>query len=326
MTALKPTVLLATRDRANTLEAVLNHYCTIQSPPAGWDFVIVDNGSADRTAQVVHDFRGRLPLTYCQESTPGKSAALNTGLGHVTGDLVALTDDDVFPRSDWLVRLCNAAAEHDAFSVFGGIIVPRWETPPSQLILRSVPLPMCFAIHAPGMREGPSDPNRAFGGNVAIRASVFRAGYRFDPTIGPRPTSYAMGSETDLISRLANDGYRVWCCEQAIVEHLVPRAHLKTSWILKRAERWGRARARFDARENPGPVPSWLGVPRWLFRAAAVQIGKAAAAALTADGAGVFRARWQLHELRGWAVEVRESRMATPASRPITARQPDSIV
>jgi len=280
--------------------------------------VIVDNGSSDGTRQVVESFRDRLPITYCFEPTPGKNVALNTGLPLATGDLIVFTDDDIFPRADWLVRLCTAAAEHESYAIFGGIIVPRWEVPPPELIREAIPLSMCYAIHAPGMREGPGDPNRAFGGNVAIRADVFRVGYRFDPSIGPRPESYAMGSETHLIRRLANDGMKVWCCADAVVEHLIPRAHLETSWILKRAERWGRARARFDLAENPR-VATWFGIPRWIFRAAAAQAGSLAGAALLGNAGKLFRARWELHELRGWALETREAK-ASPAQNGAGAR------
>jgi glycosyltransferase involved in cell wall biosynthesis len=310
VTALKPSVLLATRNRASILEAVLNEYCRLQAPLGGWDVVIVDNGSTDRTKDVIHGFRDRLPITYCFEPTPGKNAALNAGLPFVTGDLIVFTDDDIFPRPDWLVELCAAAAAHESYSIFGGIILPRWETPPSDLIREAIPQSMCFGIHVSGMHEGPGDSNRAFGGNVAIRADVFHAGYRFDTSVGPRPTSYAMGGETNLIRRLVGDGLGVWCSERAIVEHLVPRAHLETSWILKRAERWGRARARFDAVDAPGPVATWLGIPRWIFRAAMGHIGAAAHAAFSGDSVRLFRARWDLRELLGWALEARESRNA----------------
>jgi glycosyltransferase involved in cell wall biosynthesis len=278
VTALKPTVLLATRNRASTLEAVLNEYRHLQAPLGGWDVVIVDNGSTDRTKDVILGFRDRLPITYCFEATPGKNAALNAGLPFVTGDLIVFTDDDIFPRPDWLVELCAAAAAHESYSIFGGIILPRWETPPSDLIRDAIPQSMCFGIHASGMHEGPGDSNRAFGGNVAIRADVFHAGYRFDTSVGPRPTSYAMGGETSL--------------------------------ILERAERWGRARARFDAVDAPGPVATWLGIPRWIFRAAMGHIGAAAHATLSGDSVRLFRARWDLRELLGWALEARESRNA----------------
>jgi glycosyltransferase involved in cell wall biosynthesis len=61
--------------------------------PGGWKLVIVDNGSTDRT-------RDKLRLTYLFEFKRGKNAGLNTGLAHVEGDLIVLTDDDAVPRTD----------------------------------------------------------------------------------------------------------------------------------------------------------------------------------------------------------------------------------
>jgi hypothetical protein len=223
----------------------------------------------------------------------------------VCSDLVVFTDDDIFPRSDWLVQLCAAAEAHEDFSVFGGAIEGRWEAPPSDSIRQAVSLSVCYAIHGPEMREGPGDAARAFGGNVAIRREVFLAGHRFDTSYGPRPQKYAMGGETELLLRLSREGHKVWFCEQAVVEHLVPSAHMTTDWILKRAERWGRSRARLGAEVGPANVPRLFGIPRWAFRAAAERAAEAAYAALRGDQAGLLQARWELHELRGSVSEQR---------------------
>lgn len=323
MMSSRPTVLIATRNRASTLAAVLDAYCRLESPPAGWDLVIVDNGSTDRTAEVIRSFSDRLPITYCFEGTPGKNAALNTGLPLVTGDLVVFSDDDIFPKTDWLVRLCEAADEHEGYSVFAGIIFPRWETAPSSVIREAIPLAIAYSFHPSGLREGPARPNNALGGNVAIRAAIFRRGYRFNTAIGPRPTSYTMGSEAEFIHRLARDGETIWCCEQATVEHLIPRSNLETPWILERAVRWGRCRCFFDALDSNQTHPSWWGIPRWIFRAAIGQAAAAAGAALTGNATKLLHARWRLRFLRGVAYESRELNKSRPRRmRPVT--QPDA--
>lgn len=314
MSSVRPTILLATRNRASTLEAVLNEYCRLEAPATGWDMVIVDNGSSDRTKQVVDAFSDRLRISYCVEPRPGKNAALNSGLALVTGDLIVFTDDDIFPKTDWLVQLCAAADTQESYTVFGGIIRPRWEVPPSDLIWKTIPMDVCFGIHSSSVREGPADAGQVFGGNVAIRAEVFRSGFRFDPSIGPRPTAYAMGGETELIRRLELDGRKVWCCSTAIVEHLIPRVHLKISWILRRAERSGRAGAlRFDVPASPAGEPvrvarTWFGVPRWIFLDAASACATAVRAALVGNSQRFLRARWRLHVLLGAA---RQSRART---------------
>jgi len=307
------TVLLATRNRASTLETVLRTYCDLASPPGGWDMVVVDNGSSDRTAEVIRSFRDRLPITYAFEGKPGKNAALNTGLAFVTGDLIAFTDDDIFPETDWLVRLCEAAGANESYAIFAGVVNPRWETAPSEVIRRAIPLGIAYAFHPPGMREGPGRPNHALGGNVGLRTEIFRQGYRFNTSIGPRPSAYTMGSEAELIRRLVRDGLTIWCCERATVEHLIPRSHLETTWLFERAERWGRCRRFFDALEMDRTEPSWWGVPRWIFRASTIQTAAVARATLSGNAVKLLQARWRLHFLRGVAFEARRLRRARPS-------------
>lgn len=114
------TVLLATKNRAQLLSRVLESFCSLETPDSGWKLVVVDNGSTDESTKVLESFRGRLPLQALIEANPGKNSALNAGLRFIEGDLTVLTDDDVFPRSDWLVQLRKAANAHPEFTMFGG--------------------------------------------------------------------------------------------------------------------------------------------------------------------------------------------------------------
>src|SRR2546429_408124 len=103
------TVLIATRNGTKTLPALLKAYCAIVRPAGGWKLVIVDNSSTDGTQAIIASFKSRLPITSVLEQAPGKNAALNAGLPFVEGDLVVFSDDDAFPRPDWLVQLRTAA-------------------------------------------------------------------------------------------------------------------------------------------------------------------------------------------------------------------------
>src|SRR5215469_7473654 len=126
------TVVFATRDRSNLLSKVLESFCQLREPSGGWKLVAVDNGSKDDTARLLESFADRLPMRTIFEATPGKNNALNAALQFIEGDLAVFTDDDVFPRVDWLVQLRTAADTHPAYSIFGGLILPRWEVrPPS---------------------------------------------------------------------------------------------------------------------------------------------------------------------------------------------------
>src|SRR5438105_6746631 len=124
------TVLLATRNRAAILRETLGAFCNLQEPASGWKLVIADNGSRDQTSAVLAWYANRLPLQVVSEPTGGKNSALNVGLGLVEGDLTVFTDDDTFPKRDWLIELRKAADAQPMYSLFGGAVVPRWESPP----------------------------------------------------------------------------------------------------------------------------------------------------------------------------------------------------
>ena len=166
------TVLFATRNRAPLLRNVLEAYCNLQSPPGGWKLVVVDNGSTDQTAQIAASFTGRLPIHFSIEAKAGKNVALNTGLDLLEGDLVVLTDDDAFPRPDWLVQLRRAADDQPAYSLFGGKILPRWEIIPPAWIRWIRDAGPVYTLTDDAQREGQIAAFLVFGPNMAVRASI----------------------------------------------------------------------------------------------------------------------------------------------------------
>lgn len=299
------TVLIATYNGAKTLPEVLNAYCQLPTPAGGWKLVIVDNGSTDTTKEIIHSFADRLPLTYLFESSKGKNAALNAGLASVEGDLVVLTDDDTLPRADWLMEIRRAADSHPSFSMFGGTVVPHWEIRPEEWIPAWVPLAPVFTITDPSWKEGPISPNLVFGTNMAIRAEIFEAGYRFDVGVGPRGHNYAMGSETELTLRLAKAGFKAWHCKQAVVEHIIRKFQMKRAWILGRALRFGRGQYRLKIQYEIVKRKSYLGIPRYLIKEIVKQGLYVGHAKLRGDAAELFQKCWTFNYLLGQVIEAR---------------------
>jgi len=296
------TVLFATRNRWSLLGDVLESYCHLQPPSAGWKLVVVDNASSDQTERVLASFADRLPLQSVIETRLGKNHALNTGLQLVEGDLTVLTDDDVFPRVDWLVQLRHAADTYPEYSIFGGAIVPRWEVCPPNWT-EWLDLGPIFTITPPSMPDGELAGPRVTmvqGPNMAIRSSVFRSGVRFDPSIGPCGSSYPMGSETEILLRLSRQGHRAWHVRGAVVEHFVRSEQLTKPWILQRAIRYGRGWCRM------APNPKlWMGIPRHLFRDIPRVAVSMARAFVFCRWDALLRAHWHLNFLRGMAIEAR---------------------
>jgi len=306
------TVLFATKNRAGLLARVLESFATLESPRGGWKLIVVDNGSTDETQGVLRSFSERLPLTVIVEMTPGKNSALNTGLRSAEGDLFAFTDDDAFPRSDWLVQLRSAADAHSDFQIFAGAIVPRWEVPPPAWVNWIEPGPV-FTLTDPAASEGPIPAYAVYGPNMAIRSSAFHAGLQFNPEIGPRGANYAMGSETELLDRLDERGCKAWFVTGAIVEHFVRETQLHSDWVMKRGIRYGRGQFRL---RHVGELSSrrlLFGVPRYLFRELYRETRARMMAFLRFDRKASFQAQWRIQCLRG---TIREARVLS--REPIT--------
>jgi len=241
---------------------VLQTFAELQVPPGGWRLFVIDNGSRDGTADVLRSWTDRLPLRPLHCATPGKNRALNTALPRLEGDLVVLTDDDVLPASDWLVRLRAAAEAHPEAAFLGGTVLPAWPGPmPAWLTEEAVEFSVLYA-----QKRRPSGPCGAvdvFGPNMAIRRSIFDAGFRFAEHVGPDATRalYAMGSETELLRRLEASGHAGWFAAEAQVGHIVRPEQVEEPWILARAYRYGLGEGRNHAGALASGRPVLAGLP-----------------------------------------------------------------
>lgn len=245
-------------------------HCALWKPPrGGWNILAVDNGSTDRTPDILTGYQSRLPLHRVFHPEPGKNAALNKALEQIEGELVVFTDDDVVPEKDWLRTFEKVAEARPDYDIFGGAITPDWPTSPPAWLLEDVPLGPAYGVTPPDRDEGPLRPSAVFGGNMMIRAEVFRNGIRFDDGIGPGVGAYyTMGGETDLTERLVRLGHRCWFSPDATVRHVIRPYQMKRRWVLRRAIRSGKGGGAQDLRLGrvSAATPKWLGAPRFLYR------------------------------------------------------------
>ena len=130
-TTVRLSVIVATRNRASSLSHLLDALSSQVNAPS-FEIIVSDNGSSDRTQDVVKNARDRLQIHYVCEERPGKSCAINAALKKAQGELIIFTDDDGRPYPDWLARLFDASIRHPDANIFGGLIevnlekVPRW--------------------------------------------------------------------------------------------------------------------------------------------------------------------------------------------------------
>jgi glycosyltransferase involved in cell wall biosynthesis len=301
------TVLLATHNGAATLPRVLAAYRALQSPPGGYQLVVVDNASNDATTAVLREQGAGLPLQVLHCPQRGKNRALNQGLTALRGDLVVLTDDDAAPRTDWLCKLAEAARAQPAYDLFGGQILPDWPGPCPDWIPRLVNLGATFAITPEGMAAGPVRADSLWGPNMAVRRQVFDAGHRFNEDVGPAAGQYIMGSETEFSGRVEKAGHRAWFVAEAVVAHIIRPHQIEREWILQRAYRLGRHMCLNELEGIPAGAPRWRGAPRWKYRELAEAQTRRWWAVARRDFDACFRAQWNVEYLRGYLFQAAQA-------------------
>lgn len=285
MTLTSISVLICTYNRSGLLTDTLAalQRCT---QPAGIavDVVVVDNRSTDDTRASVERaaLSAPMPIRYTEERQPGKAFALNHGLTVVSGDIVALTDDDVIPCPGWLERIASAFQQQPITFAFGRI-VPRWPSPrPNAAALigphQEIWGPFGLVDYGPDVT--PYRPERIheqrlpMGANVAFRRDVLlrAGGWRSD--LGKPDGSLIQGEDHEIMLRLWHLGLYegLYDPEMAVAHYIRPETATRQyfrRWFFSNGRSVARMnRAYFAAAYNidVDGVPHVFGAPRFLYR------------------------------------------------------------
>ena len=274
---------------------------SVWPPAGGWEIIATDNGSTDRSPEILQAAAAYLPLRYLHHAVRGKNRALNAAVGIAKGELLAFTDDDVLPDAQWLHRLEEAANAMPEYDILGGTIRPYWPKPPEPWILSEVPIGMTYAVTDPQLARGDIYPGLIWGPNMLVRRLVFDAGLRFDEAVGPSTGQYAMGSETEFNLRAHAAGHRCGFEPRAVVSHMIREYQMERGWVLARAYRYGRNVWNQERSSAPSSAaPTILGVPRWRFRKYLEHRWSSLAHHLRGQPETAFKHDWELHFLRGY--------------------------
>lgn len=196
------TVVVATRNRSDSLERVLKGVRDQVNPPT-LEVVVGDNGSTDDTPRMVERMGAALPIRYVRVEQPGKGRTLNAAMRVSRGSLLVFTDDDVVPAPDWLAELSAAAERHPDSTVLGGTIevdlakVPAW--------VRRSPWLMGLLVseHRGEFEETYGYAKYPFGPNMALRrAALAGLDAPYPEDLGPG-TALPVGDERAFLLKIS---------------------------------------------------------------------------------------------------------------------------
>ncbi|MEI2298791.1 glycosyltransferase [Ensifer sp. MJa1] len=218
-------VVIATRDRADSLNRCLTSLFDQTRVPD--EVVVVDNAPATtETAELIStQYRGR--VKYAFEPTPGLGRAHNTGLRHVSSDIVLFTDDDVVLDRHWVAAMAAPMEEDSAVGCVTGLILP------AELETRAQVWTERHGGFGKGLQRRVYDLNAnrpksvlfpftagqfGSGANMAFRASALRRVGGFDSALGAGTLARG-GDDLAAFFAIVAGGYRLVYQPEGIIWH-----------------------------------------------------------------------------------------------------------
>jgi len=128
MTALCASVIVCTQDRAETLRGLLHQLRGQSFPGDAFEIIVVDNGSADHTREVVEELASTpgVHMAYVWEGRRGITFARNRGAEIARHPYLAYVDDDCSVGQNWLANLLLGFDLEDDVVAVGGRVELGW--------------------------------------------------------------------------------------------------------------------------------------------------------------------------------------------------------
>jgi Glycosyl transferase family 2 len=116
------TVLIDTYNHERFIEEALVSVVEQDFSPAGMEILVVDDGSTDRTPEIVRKFAPRVRLI--RKKNGGQASAFNAGIPEAQGEIVAFLDGDDWWARNKLSRVAEAMSADPALGIVGhGIVI-----------------------------------------------------------------------------------------------------------------------------------------------------------------------------------------------------------
>ncbi|CAL95875.1 glycosyltransferase [Azoarcus olearius] len=251
-------VVVCTRNRGGQLEGMLRSFCS-QDFAVGWEMVVVDNGSSDNTGEVLTRFALECPFTLrvVLEPTPGLSRARNRGLAAARGEFVAFTDDDCYPRDDYLSAI--VALFCDPKVVYGGGRLLLYDPTDQRVTIQE-------RDRAEVLEPGSFIPSGLIhGANLVCRRQALLDLDGFDERLGAG-TTYKSGEDTDILRRLALAGHRGRYDPDIVVYHHHGRKTVEAARRLEQGYSWGIGSCMLKYALNPQSRSIYARIWYWRLR------------------------------------------------------------
>ena len=227
-------VILPTHNRAAQLELCLAHLAVQSLPAQQWEVIVVDDGSADQTAELCNDFVNIFRLTCVKQQHAGIGAARRAAVSRAQGKYLLLLKDDTIPHCTMLADHLRAqyALGDESAAVLGSCLF-SFENTTTALSLFTAQSPLFFsqAILPPVLQA----ENYCFtASNLSIAKQAVLAAGSFDSEL-------EVAEDIELGFRLRQAGYRLHQHPEIRADH--HHLFLSVEEFVTKARRYGAAQA-----------------------------------------------------------------------------------
>jgi glycosyltransferase involved in cell wall biosynthesis len=232
-------VVICTHNRPEYLERALQSLRDQSLPAPEFEVLVVDNGSAPSTAELVHQMCRRMPnMRYLCEPRLGLSWARNTGAEACRSAYVVYLDDDARAHPEWLaaylkvfetVRPMPACVGGRVWLDWGGP-APAWLPPSYYPFYSQLDLgPRSRTLHG---------KEYVVGASMAFSKAVLAQLGGFPTDLGRKGGLLLSGEESYLLGRIISRSLPIFYAADAIAWHSVPRERQTRRWFFSRIF-WG---------------------------------------------------------------------------------------
>jgi len=264
-------VVIPTRNRAASMDRVLNSLVSLQNPGWPYEIIMVDNGSTDTTRQVAESYQQTsLPqLRYVFEHNPGLHNGRHRGAFEARGQVLCYLDDDVKVDPLWLKSVVETFETTGAVLV-GGKILPEYEQTPPDWVKEFVKSVGNYGYNIGqltlidlGEQIREIDPIYVWGANFSIRKDVLFECGGFRPDSMPKELLDLRGDgETGLSRAIKQKGYKAFYHPRAMVRHCISKDRLTVEYFCARMFSQGISDS-FTEIRNAGKLPNPVVSAAW---------------------------------------------------------------